>query len=57
MVKYTAESCLSGRDVLRSVWLSCGNNLQRPKRSIVYVVTDPMVTAWEGNEISDYMVH
>jgi hypothetical protein len=57
MVKYTAESCLSGRDVLRSVWLSCGNNLQRRKRSIVYVVTDPMVTAWEGNEISDYMVH
>jgi len=42
---------------LRSVWLSCGSNLQRHKYCIVYVVTDPMVTAWEGNEISDYMIH
>jgi hypothetical protein len=57
IVKCAAESCVSERDVLISSWLSCGKNIWRPKRWIVYVVTDPMVTAWEGNKISDHMVH
>jgi hypothetical protein len=52
-----AECCVSERDVLRSALLSCGNNIQRPKRWIVYVVKNLVVMAWEGNEISNYMVH
>jgi len=57
MEKCVAECCVSERDALRSAWLSCGNNIQRPKRWIVYVVKDLVVMAWEGNEISNYMVH
>ena len=57
MVKWAAESCVGERDVLISFWLSCGKNIWRPKRWIVCVKKDPVVLAWEGNEISDYMLH
>jgi len=57
MEECAAECCVSERDVLINSWLSCGKNTQRPKCWIVYIVTDPMLTAWEGNEISDCMVH
>ena len=57
VVKCAAESFVSERDVLISSWLSCSKNIQRPKRWIVYVMTDPMVIGWEGNEISHYVVH
>jgi hypothetical protein len=56
MVKCAAESCVSERDVLISFWLSRGKNMQRPKRWLVYIMKDPVVMAWEGNEISDYML-
>ena len=56
-VKCAAEIRVSERDVLISSWFSCGKNIRRPKHWIVYVVTDPMVTVWEGTESSDYMLH
>jgi len=48
---------MSERDVLISSWLSYGKNIWRPKRWIVYVMTDPMVTVGVGIEISDFMLH
>jgi hypothetical protein len=57
MEKCAAESCVSERDVLRISLLSCGKNIQRPKCWIVCFKTDLIVTTWEGNEISDYVVH
>jgi hypothetical protein len=56
MVKCAPESCVSERDVLVSSWLSCGKNIQRPKCWIVYGTEDPLIMAWEGNEIIDYML-
>ena len=47
MEKCAAEICVSERAVLRISWLTCGKSRQRPKRWIVCVVTDRMVTAWE----------
>jgi hypothetical protein len=57
MVKCASECCVSERDVLISAWLSCEKNIQRHKRWIVCVMKDPVVMAWEGNEISDYMLY